>query len=115
MLILPPDLVPHHLLGNDAVADVGLEVLIGDALLLGGLLQVFHRLEMILLPDLVQALDQLGFAGDPQLLALGEQELLIDQIAQQVGFLLLQLAGEEWPAAWPRRSVVPRLDRSQSW
>ena len=48
---------------------------------------------MILLSDLIQPLDQLGFAGDAQFLTLGEQELLIDQVAQQVGLLLLQLAG----------------------
>ena len=38
---------------------------------------------MILLAKLVHPLDQLGFACDPQLLALGNQELLIDQIAQK--------------------------------
>jgi hypothetical protein len=89
---VPPNLVPHHLLGNDAVADVGLEVLIGDTLLLRSLLQVLHRIEMILLSSR-PALDQLGFAGDPKLLAFGKQELLIDQIAQQIGLFLLQLMG----------------------
>ena len=40
------------------------------------------RVEMVLLAKFIQALDQLGFAGDAQFLALGEQELLIDQVAQ---------------------------------
>ncbi len=48
---------------------------------------------MILLAQVVQLLDQLGFAGDPKLLALREQKLLIDQIAQQIGLFLLQFAG----------------------
>ena len=90
---VPTYLVPHHLLGNDAVADVCLEVFIRDTLLLGSLLQVLERIQMILLSDLIQPLDQLGFTGDPQFLAFGEQELLIDQVAQQIGLLLLQLAG----------------------
>ena len=77
-------LLPHHLLGDDAVANVGFEVFKRDALLLGGLLQVFHRFHMVLLADLVQALDQPGFASDAQLLALGEPQLLVDQVAQQI-------------------------------
>ena len=79
---LAPDLVPHHLLGNDAVADVGLEVLVGDTLLRGGLFQVIHRLEMILLSDLIQPLDQLGFASDAQFLTFGKQKLLVNQVAK---------------------------------
>ena len=57
---------------------------IGNALFLGGLFQIFHRREVVLLADFVELLDQLGIAGDAQFLALGEPELLIDEIAQQV-------------------------------
>ena len=77
-------LLAHHLLGDDAVADVGLEILKRDALLLGGLFQVFHGFQVVLLADLVQPVHQLGFAGDAQFLALGEPELLVDQVAQQI-------------------------------
>jgi len=44
---------------------------------------------MILLSDLVQPLDQLGFTGDSQFLTFGKQELLINLIAQQIGLFLL--------------------------
>ena len=74
----------HHLLGDDAVADIGFEVLIGDALFLGGLFQVFQGGHVVLLADLVQAGHQLGFACNAQFLALGEPELLVDEVAQQV-------------------------------
>ena len=83
-LNLSAHLLAHHLLGDDAVADVGLEILERDALLLGRLFQVFHGCQVVLLADLVQPLDQLGFAGDAQFLALGEPELLVDEVAQQV-------------------------------
>jgi len=78
------NLLPHHLLGDDLVADVGLEVLEGHALLSGRLLQIVNRIQVVLLADLVQALYQFRFAGDVQFLALREPQLLVDQIAQQV-------------------------------
>ncbi len=78
------NLLPHHFLGDDLVADVGFEVLERDALLLGGLFQVLDRGQVVLLADLVQPLHQLGFAGNAQFLALGEPQLLVDQVAQQI-------------------------------
>ncbi len=77
-------LLAHHLLGNDAVADIGLEVLTRYALVLGRLFQVFHGIQVVLLADFVQPLDQLGVAGNAQFLALGEPELLVDEVAEQV-------------------------------
>jgi len=49
---------------------LALKILEGDALFLGRLFQVFKGGKIILLADLVQPLDQLGFAVDVQFLAL---------------------------------------------
>ncbi len=78
------DLVAHHLLADDLIADVLLEVFEGDALLGGGLLEGLHVGQVVLLADVVELADGLGVAGDAELLALGEQELLIDEVAEQV-------------------------------
>ena len=80
------DLLPDHLLGDDAVADVLLEVFERDALLFGGSFERLHRVEMVLLANLIELLDHLGFAGKAQLLALGEQQLLVNQVTEQVLF-----------------------------
>jgi hypothetical protein len=77
------DLFAHHLLGDGLVLDLLFEVFKGDALLAGGLLQCFHAVQMVLLADVVEPADGLGVAGDAELLALGEQELLVDHVAQQ--------------------------------
>src|ERR1035438_1655287 len=61
-----PDLVAHHQLSNDAVADIRLKVLKRNTLLLGCLLQVFEGFKVILLADLVQSLNQLRFPVDAQ-------------------------------------------------
>ena len=71
-------LLAHHLLGDDAVANIGLEILVRNALLLGRLLQVLKGLQIVLLTNLVQPLHQIGFAVDAQFLALGEPQLLVD-------------------------------------
>ena len=52
---------------------------------------------MILLANLVQPANRFRIACNPQLLALGEQELLIDQVAKQVALTLRQIG---------RRNVV---------
>jgi hypothetical protein len=39
---------------------------------------------MLLLADIVQPVHQLGFPIDAEFLALGEPELLVDKVAQQV-------------------------------
>ena len=83
-LNLLADFLAHHLLRDDAVADVGFEVLPGHTLFLGRLFQVFQGFQVVLLAELVQLLDHLGFAVDVQFLALGEPELLVDEAAQQV-------------------------------
>ncbi len=62
-------LVADDLLGDDAVLDVGLEVLKGDALLTGRLLEVFHGVEVVLLADLVEATNDLGVGVEAELLA----------------------------------------------
>ncbi len=78
------NLLPHHLLGDDLVADVGFEVLERHALLPGCLFQVLDGFQVVLLANFVQPLDQLRLAGDVQFLALGEPQLLVDQVAQQI-------------------------------
>jgi hypothetical protein len=78
------DLVAHDLLGDDLVADVLLEVLKGDALLGGGLFEGLHGGEVVLLADVVELADGFGVAGDAEFLALGEEELLVDEIAEEV-------------------------------
>ena len=55
---------------------------------MGGLLQVFHRFQLHFLAHLVEPLDHFGVGGDAQVLALFEQQLLVDQIAQNVLVLL---------------------------
>jgi len=91
----------HHLLGDDLVADVGLEILIGDALILGRLFQVFQGLQVVLLANLVQPRHQFGVAVDAQFLAFGEPELLVDEVAQQI----LVASGD----LLHRRAVLVRL------
>ena len=59
-------LVADDLLGKNAVLDVGLEVLEGDALLTGGLLEVFHGVQVVLLADLVEPADDLGVGVEAQ-------------------------------------------------
>ena len=60
-------LVANDLLGEDAVADVGLEVLERDALLTCGLFEVIHGVQMVLLADLVEPADDLGVGVDAEL------------------------------------------------
>ena len=50
----------------------------------GCLLQVVNGLQVVLLANLVKFLDQLGLAGNAQLFAFGEPQLLVDQVAEQV-------------------------------
>jgi len=77
-------LVPHHLLGNDLIPNVRLKVLKRNTLLHRRLLQILHSRQVVLLADFVESVDQIGFAVDPQFLAFGEPELLIDEVAQEV-------------------------------
>ena len=90
------NLAGDHLLGDDLVADTVFEIFKRDALLLSGLLQVFHGFQVHLLPNLVHALDHLGFPGNAKLLALLQQQLLINQIAQHI---LLPLIPLDFPLA----------------
>ena len=78
------DFLAHDLLGDDLVADIGLEVLKGDALLLGGLFQVFQSLKVVLFADLVKALDEVSVSVDAQFFGLGEPELLVNEAAEEV-------------------------------
>ncbi len=80
----PADLLPHDFLGDDLIADVGLKVLVGIALLPGRLFQILHARQVVLLADLVQLVDQFGFAINAEFLALGEPELLVNEVAEQV-------------------------------
>ena len=102
-LDVAPNLVADHLLGDDAVADVLLEVLVGDTLAGCSFLQVFHRIEVVLLANVIEAPHQLGLTCNVQVLALGEQQLLVDQIAQQIALVVLELLFR--PALLPRLLV----------
>ena len=73
-----------HPLRDDAVLHVLFELFEGDALRLGGLLQVFHGLGVHLLAQLIEPLDHFGVGVDAELFALLQQQLLVDQVAQQV-------------------------------
>ena len=68
----------NHLLRNDLVAQVLLEVLVGEALGRGRFLQIFHGFKFHFLAHLVEPLDEFGVAGDAEVLALFEQKLLIN-------------------------------------
>ncbi len=78
------DLIAHHLLADDLIADVLLEVFEGDALLSGGLLEGLHGGEVVFLANVVELANGFGVAGDAELLALGEQKLLVDEIAEEI-------------------------------
>ena len=77
-----------HLLGDDLVLQVLLEIFEGDALACGGLFQVLHGFQLHLLAHFVEPLDHFGVGGDAQVFALFEQQLLVDQVAQDVLVLL---------------------------
>ena len=80
------DLLTDHLLGDDLVAHVLLEVFPGDALFGGFFLQIFHGLELHVLAHLVHALDEFGVAGNAEVFSLVQQKLLINEIAEDVLF-----------------------------
>ncbi len=81
---LAADFLLHDVLGDAVVADAGLEILIRNALLLRGLFEVFHGVKMVLLADFIELLDELGLAGDVEVLAFGDEQLLINLVAQHV-------------------------------
>ncbi len=60
-------------------------------------LQLFHAVEVHLLAHLVEPLDEFGIGGDAQVFALFEQQLLVDQVAEDVlcrsAMILSALAG----------------------
>ena len=85
------DLVAHDLLADDLIADVLLEVFEGDTLLGGGLLEGLHGGKVVLLANVVELADGFGVAVDAEFLALGEQELLIDEIAEEVADALVEV------------------------
>src|SRR5512135_788135 len=84
---LGADFLLDDFLGDDVLAQVLLELFVGDALLLGGLGQVIHGGQVHLLADFVKPLHQVGFRGKAQVIALLQQKLLVNQVAQDV-FLL---------------------------
>ena len=80
--------LPNHTLRDDLVAQVLLEVFIRSSLRLRRLLQILHGFEIHLLAHFVEALDEFGVAGDAKIFAFLQQELLVNQIAQNVALLL---------------------------
>ncbi len=88
------DFLADHLLGDDLVALVLLEVFPGDALFDRFFFQVLHGVELHVLAHLVEVFDQLGVAGNAKVFAFVEQELLVDEIAENVFFTLgVELVG----------------------
>ncbi len=85
------DFRADHLLGENAVLGVLLELLPADALRFGELLQLFHRAGLHLLAQVIQALDQIGVGGNPQVGCLLDEQLLVDEIAQGVCLAILDL------------------------
>src|ERR1035437_6094061 len=83
-----PDLLANHLLGDDLVAHVLLEVFPGDALLGRLLLEVLKGLKLHVFAHLVQALDEIGVAGNAEVFPFVEQKLLVDKIAEDVFFTI---------------------------
>ena len=80
------DLFADHFLSDDLVAHVLLEVFPGDALLGGFLFKVFEGLKLHVFAHLVKTLDQIRVAGNAQIFSLVQEELLIDEVAQNVFF-----------------------------
>ncbi len=60
---------------------------------LGGLLQVFHGLGMHLLAQLIEPFHYLGIGVDTELFALLQQQLLVNEVAQQVLLAVFFLRG----------------------
>ena len=88
------DFLANHFLSDDLVALVLLEVFPGDALLDGFLLKILQGIELHILAHLVEVFDQLGVAGDAEVFAFVEEELLVDEIAENVLFTLgVELVG----------------------
>src|SRR5581483_8159010 len=79
----------NDFLGDDLVAQVLFEILVRDALRLCSLFQVFHGVEVHLLAHFVQPLDKFGIGGDSQVLALFQQQLLVDQVAKHISLPLV--------------------------
>ena len=80
------DFFANYLLRNDLVAQVLLEVLPGDALFGSLLLELFQTLKLHVLAHLIEPFDQLGVTADAEILAFFEEELLIDEIAENIFF-----------------------------
>ena len=77
-----------HLLHDDLIALVLLEVFEGDALRGGRLLQVVQRFHLHFLAHVVEPLEQFGVAGNAQVGGFFQKELVIDKIAQNSFFTI---------------------------
>ncbi len=82
------DFLPDYTLGDDLVAQVLLEVFVRSALRLRCLLQFFHASKVHLLAHFVQLLDQFRVAGDAEVFPFLQQELLVNQIAENIALFL---------------------------
>src|SRR5258708_6281993 len=78
------DFLANHLLGDDLVPHILLEVFPGNSLFGRFLFEIFHAGELHLLAHLVEALDEVGVAGDAKILTLVDKKLLVDQVAENV-------------------------------
>ena len=88
MDILEPDFLRDHLLRDDLVLHVLLEILEGNTLARSRLFQLFHRFQLHLLAHFVEPFDHLGVGSDTQVLAFFEQQLLVNQVPQNIFVLL---------------------------
>ena len=66
-----PDFFAHNLLGDELVTHVRLEVLKGNALILGRFFEIFQRGQVVFLANFVELFDQLCIGCDAQLFAFG--------------------------------------------
>src|SRR5579859_4767113 len=79
------DLLANHRAADDEAALLVLEVFKRYALVFGCLFQIVHTVRAHLFANLVQALDQFRIAGDAQLFAFVQQQLLVNEIAEHIG------------------------------
>ncbi len=83
-LQLPSHLVPHHLLLQNLVADLRLEILEVDTLLLRRLRQIVHRRQLVVLANLIQTPYHIRVRVQTQFLCLRKQKLFVDHVTQHV-------------------------------
>src|ERR1700722_2756713 len=80
--------LPNHPLCDDLVAHVLLELFVGSSLRLCRLLELFHGFKFHFLAHFIQTFYQFRITRNPQVFALLQKKLLVNQIAQHVTLLV---------------------------